>query len=127
MVTALIVSFLVAHGLVHLAVWAAPPPAREGDAPFDPSHSWTLTAVGVRAPTAHSIAVALAGCVALAYVVAGIGVATGSTWWAGWAALAATLGLVLKLAYFNAWLLIGIALDCAVIAAVVMDWPAALP
>ena len=31
--------FLVAHGLVHLAVWPAPP---KEDAPFDPGHSWLL-------------------------------------------------------------------------------------
>jgi hypothetical protein len=30
--------FLIAHGLVHLAVWLPEPK----DAPFDPGHSWLL-------------------------------------------------------------------------------------
>jgi hypothetical protein len=47
----------VAHGLVHAAVWAAP--TKEGGMPFDPKHSWALSALGL-GPSARSLAVALA-------------------------------------------------------------------
>jgi len=36
----LFVGFLIAHGLVHLAIWLMPKP--EQKAPFDPGHSWLL-------------------------------------------------------------------------------------
>jgi hypothetical protein len=35
----LFIGFLVAHGLVHVAIWARPI-SRDRKAPFDPGHSW---------------------------------------------------------------------------------------
>lgn len=37
----LFIAFLVAHGLVHLAIWLMPKPA-DDKAPFDPDHSWLV-------------------------------------------------------------------------------------
>src|SRR4026207_1011810 len=37
----LFIAFLIAHGLVHLAIWLMPKPPGQ-KAPFDPDHSWLL-------------------------------------------------------------------------------------
>ena len=37
----LFIGFLIAHGLVHLAIWLLPRPSDQ-EAPFDPDHSWLL-------------------------------------------------------------------------------------
>ena len=37
------IAFLIAHGLVHVAMWVfVPKPAPGKEAPFDASHSWLL-------------------------------------------------------------------------------------
>ncbi len=52
MTTVLVVGFLLAHGLVHLAVWLPhPEPEPAKPPPFVPDHSALLTAVRVPAPT----------------------------------------------------------------------------
>ena len=35
------IGFLIAHGVIHAAIWALPKPAGQ-QAPFDPAHSWVL-------------------------------------------------------------------------------------
>jgi len=35
------ITFLIAHGLVHLVIWLIPEPPDQ-KAPFDPNHSWLL-------------------------------------------------------------------------------------
>jgi hypothetical protein len=39
----LFIVFLIAHGAIHLAIWATPAPD-DATAPFDASHSWLLGA-----------------------------------------------------------------------------------
>lgn len=98
--------FLIAHGLVHVAVWVAPAPP---DAPFDSRHSWLVGDAGRFAPT-----LAAAACALL--VLAGILVLAG----AGPAAVAAVAGAATSLALvsltFNRWLVLAVAFDVAIIA-----------
>lgn len=121
MTDVVVVLLLVAHGLVHLAVYLTPAPAGANGKPppFDPSHSWALTASHVAHDTEVAVARALAVTAALGFVVAGIGVAFGAAWAAGFAVAAAAFGLVLKGLYFNPWLSVGVLIDCAVIAVAV--------
>lgn len=37
----LFIAFLIAHGGIHVAIWATPKP-NDQEAPFDASHSWLL-------------------------------------------------------------------------------------
>jgi hypothetical protein len=39
----LFIGFLIAHGLVHLAIWLVPKPSDQ-KAPFDPDHPWCWSA-----------------------------------------------------------------------------------
>ena len=117
----LITALFITHGLVHLAIYAAP--ASPGKpAPFDPGHSWALG--GVTTASARSASVALACAVAAAYSAAGLMVAIEAPNAAAGAGLAAALGLLLKGLWFHPWLTLGVALDIAVAVAAVQGWPA---
>lgn len=117
MVRWLFISFLVAHGLVHLAVWLAPatPGAK---APFNPAHSWLL---GER----RGLAVVVAALAAALYLVAGAALMAHAAWWRAVAVAGSGVSLTLITSYFHPWLSFGAGLDIALIAAVAwLDWPA---
>lgn len=97
--------FLIAHGLVHLAVWIAPPPP---DAPFDSHHSWLLGDAG-----GPSRMLAAAACAL--FVVAGIVVLAGAGLGAALAVAGAAVSLALVLLTFNRWFVFAIAINAAVV------------
>jgi hypothetical protein len=124
-ITFLVAVFLILHGLLHPGVWTAP--VKPGSPPpFDPGHSWALSAVHVAAEPARAVALALAWYTALVYAVAGAGVAAGAGWWPTAALVGAASGLVLKATWFDPWLTVGILLDVGVILAVAGTWPASV-
>ena len=96
--------FLIAHGLVHLAVWV---PAPEQDAPFDPGHSWLLGEI--RRP-----ARAVAATAAALLSVAGILVLAGAGAGTDLAVVGATVSVALVGLTFHPWLLGAVAIDVAV-------------
>ncbi|HET6352704.1 hypothetical protein [Streptomyces sp.] len=125
MITALVAVFLIAHGLVHLAVWAGPA-GPERPMSFSPTHSWVLAESGMPRSAVNVSAVSLAAVTALLYVIAGAAAAAHSGGWPDAAVAAAVSGLVLKAVWFNPWLLVGVLLDAGVLAAVFGQWPASL-
>ena len=98
--------FLIAHGLVHLAVWIAPPPP---DAPFDSRHSWL---VGDAAGPARALSIASF----VGFVAAGVLVAAGIDAGAGVAVAASAIALLLVALTFNRWLVFAVAINAAIIA-----------
>lgn len=104
----LFAAFLIVHGLVHLAVWLAP--AIE-DAPFQADRSWLLGS----GDTSHRASVALAVSAAAVFVASGIALLVGATVWAPLAAAAAAIGLVVALLYFNPWLIVDVAINAALL------------
>ncbi|WP_406835204.1 hypothetical protein ACICHK_01625 [Streptomyces sp. AHU1] len=125
MTTFVVGAFLIVHGLLHPGVWTAPQQPDQ-PSPFDPGHSWALTAAHVSATLARATALAIAWYTALVYAVAGAGVLAGSDWWPTAALVAAASGLVLKAFWFDPWLSVGVLLDVGVIAAVASAWPGSL-
>jgi hypothetical protein len=112
----LVAVFLVAHGLVHAAIYATPKdPAKPG--PFDPSHSWALAAGHVAPEPMRSASVGLAWATAALYSLAGVAVLVDAPAWVGFAAVAAVVAIALKGLWFNRWLTFGLALDVAVLVA----------
>ena len=123
-VTLLFAVFLIAHGLVHLAIYAAPVNPDQ-PVPFDPGRSWVLGRAGP--PRRHAAAASLspvpwrpptrrrAGCLRS---VPPPGAAV--------AGIAAVLGLVLKSLWFHPWLTFGVAIDIAIAVTVLVGWPASL-
>ena len=112
----LVATFLVAHGLVHLAIYAVPADPSK-PAPFDPSRSWVLVGRGVDAVTMRSASAALARVTAAAYAIAGAMLLLGAPWEAA-GAVAAGAGLSLKSLWFHPWLVLGVGIDLAVLAVV---------
>ncbi|MFP5345800.1 MAG: hypothetical protein ACLGIA_02040 [Actinomycetes bacterium] len=127
MTIALLAGFLLAHGLLHLAIWL-PRPAPDPDRPppFEPDHSAVLAATAVPQATAHQLSVGLAAGSAATYLLAGVGVALAATWAVPIAAAAALLGLALKALFFSPWLSVGVLLDVAVLSSALLGWPVVL-
>ena len=122
--TFLLVAFLAAHGFVHAAIWLPhPEPDPVKAVPFSPDHSALLVTAAVSQDATRQIATVLATACGAMYLAAGLGVAVGSAWASPAAGAAAILGLVLKVVFFNRWLLLGITLDVAVLSAALFAWP----
>ena len=112
----LLIGFLIAHGLVHLAIWA-PKYDREKVA-FDASHSWLI---GDQRRLAQVLAFAAAALLALA----GIALWAHGGWWRPTAVLGLSVSTVLLLLYFNPWYLFILPVNIALIVGIgFMDWPA---
>ncbi|MFI6645967.1 hypothetical protein [Streptomyces sp. NPDC050504] len=125
MTAVLVAAFLIAHGLLHVAVWTVPQ-RPDKPSPFDPGHSWALAAAHVSPSPARAVALALAWYAAVVYVIAGAGVLASSGWWTTAALVGAAFGLVLKAVWFDPWLSFGVLLDVGVIVAVASTWPASV-
>ena len=125
MIRTLVALFLLGHGFVHAAVWAAPKQQETG-APFDPGHSWLLSAVHVGADPARTAALGLAWVSTAMYALAAASLVAGVGLWGPVAVAAAVASVLFKTAFFNAWLTVGVLLDVAVIAAVAAGWPPSL-
>lgn len=112
------IAFLIAHGLVHVAMWVlVPKPAPGKEAPFDSSHSWLL---GNQRALAASVAVATAAIL----VVAGFGLWAHADWWRAAAVIGLTASFVLMVVYFSPWFIFIEAVNAALIASILwLSWP----
>lgn len=107
-------AFLIAHGLVHAAIYSISPDP-DKPAPFDPRRSRVLAAAHVDLERSATVSVAMSWVVALLYVGAGIAFLADSSAWLSLAVSAAALGLVLKGLFFHPWLVIGVLVDVAIL------------
>jgi len=98
--------FLIAHGLVHIAVWIAPPPP---DAPFDSHRSWLFGDFGPGSRLLAGVACAL-------LVVSGVLVLFGAGAGAAVAIAGAATSLVLTLLTFHLWFIAALAINIAIVA-----------
>jgi len=115
MLRVLLIGFLIAHGLVHVAIWA--PKYDPEKAPFDASHSWLI---GDHRPLAQVLAFAAAAIL----VLAGIALWSHGGWWRPTAVLGLSVSTALLLLYFNPWYLFILAVNAALIVGIAfMDWP----
>ena len=119
----LIGGFLIAHGLIHAAVWATP--KGNGPQPFDPSRSWLLDTFGIAQGPARTLSIVLAVAAAAGFVAAGAALLAGNDWWRVIAIVTAAESLPLFLLFFNPWLTLGAAIEVGILyALVVSHWPA---
>jgi hypothetical protein len=110
---------LLAHGLIHVVIYAPPTAA---DAPFDTGRSWLAS--GPR--RARPLLLAFAYGSAAALTVAGIGLFAHQDWWQAAAIVGAVLSLLLLILFFNPWITVGVAINVALIFVLVQtDWPSA--
>jgi hypothetical protein len=105
--------FLVAHGLIHLAIWL---PKADPKAPFDAGHS----------PFAGNVrhtAAAMAVAAAVVLAAGGLGLIGGASWWQPATITGAALSTALLLLTFNKWWLIALGINAAIIVLSVQQNP----
>lgn len=97
--------FLIAHGLVHLAIWLPKPDEK---APFDVGHS-------PFAGDVRRLASALAIAAAVVLVLGGLGLIGEAAWWIPVTVTGAVVSGALLLLTFNRWWLIGLGINATII------------
>jgi hypothetical protein len=113
----LFVGFLIAHGLVHLAVWAMPKP-KDQRAPFDPATSWLF------GRDQRTLALTLAFGAAAVLVAAGLGLWVHADWWRPVAVTGLAISFLLMVVYFNPWFLFIEGVNAGLIAGILwFAWP----
>ena len=103
--------FLIAHGLVHAAIWLAP---ATQEAPFDVRRTRLFGDIG-------AFGTALGLLAGTAFVMAGSAYLTAVAWWPGVLALAAGFSVAVLLVTFTKWWLLALAIDVAVGAVAVRE------
>ncbi len=123
--------FLIAHGLVHAILAAAPIPNDPDSKPgafFTASdRSWLLPQLGMNASTVQWIGIILVALSTLGFVLAGLGVfgVPGlTTVWRTVAVVSACISLLLLIAFWHPWLVVGVLIDIGILIALLwVKWP----
>jgi hypothetical protein len=119
----LLAALLFAHGWVHLMfVFPQPDPAAAtaGAAawPFDMAGSWLISAGGVDLGLVRGLGITLMAVVCVGFALAAlstVGLLVPAGWWAGLVVGSATGSLVLLTMFFSPLLLLGYAIDLALV------------
>ena len=115
--------FLLAHAGIHAGFLSRPPATAGGPAwPFELCRSWLLGPLGLSADVTRMLGLALfaatAGGLALA-ALAAIGLLPEALW-APTATVGAVASIALLLVFFHPWLVLGVAIDLALLWAVLI-------
>ena len=127
----IIALFLIAHGLVHVGLAAAPnpddPDAKPGAFFTSPERSWLLPQVGLNDTTVRWVGIVLVVLATLGFVLAGLGVygVPGlSEIWRTVAVVSAVVSLLLLVLFWHLWLIVGVLLDFGILVALLWaNWP----
>lgn len=112
------IAFLIAHGLVHVAMWVlVPKPAPGKKAPFDASYSWLLG-------NQRALAASVAAGTAVVLVVAGLGLWANADWWRAAAVIGLAASFLLMVVYFTPWFTFIEGVNAALIGSILwLSWP----
>ena len=127
----LLAVLLIAHGLVHSGLGAAPIPNDPNSKPgaffTAATRSWLLPRLGLNASTVQWCGIVLVALTTLGFIVAGlgvIGVSGLSTVWRTVAVVSACVSLLLLILYWHPWLAVGVLLDTSILIALLWaHWP----
>ena len=122
---------LVAHGLVHAGLAAAPDPneseSRPGAFFTAPQRSWLLPQLGLKPAAIRWSGILLFVFTTLGFILAGLGVfgVPGlAELWRTSAVVSAVLSLLLLLLFWHPWIILGVLIDVGIIFSLVWaDWP----
>lgn len=120
-------AFLLAHGAIHAGFVSPRPPATAGGPawPFTLDRSWLLAPLGAVPDVARLLGLALVAATVGGFAlgaIAALGFLPASLWPVG-VSLGAVASLALLLVFFHPWLVIGVAIDVALLWFVlVADW-----
>ncbi len=131
MLRTLIGIFLIAHGLVHSGLAAAPipndPASKPGTFFTSVTRSWLLTGMRLDGAAIRNVGFGLVGLATLSFLMTGLGVLGVPglhAIWRGLAVLSASLSLVLLVVFWHPWLIFGIALDLGMLVSILWaHWP----
>jgi hypothetical protein len=112
------IAFLIAHGLVHVAMWGlVPKPAPDKEAPFDASYSWLLG-------NQRALAATVAAATAVVLVAAGFGLWAHADWWRAAAVVGMAASFLLMVVYFIHWFIFIEGVNAALIGSILwLSWP----
>ena len=102
---------LVAHGLLTIVIWLAPPSA---DAPMDTGRSWLLG-------DARGVALACAVVAGLLVAASGVGLLGHQSWWSVVGLGGGLLSLALFGLFFSGWWLLAIAISSTLVILAIRD------
>jgi hypothetical protein len=124
MVKILFALFLIAHGLVHAGLAAAPipndPESKPGAFFTATSRSWLLPQLGLNATAVQWIGIILVALSTLGFVLAGLGVlgVPGLTLvWRTVAVVSSCLSLLLLILFWHPWIVVGVLIDVGILIA----------
>ncbi|MGZ8606961.1 MAG: hypothetical protein ACXWXQ_07945 [Actinomycetota bacterium] len=117
-------AFLILHGLVHLGY--ATPKVDDERFPFVPERAWFTSAAHLTVHSSRALFASIAVMTVVVYSVAGVGVLLGAGWWQPFAVAGSFGSLAVLILGFHPWLVFGVAINAAIIAAVVARWPVVL-
>ena len=110
------IAFLLAHGGIHLAIWATPK-SKDANIPFDANQSWL---VGSQRGLAMILAVVAGGLL----VAAGVGLWTEGPWWRTIAVTGLAVSLGLMVLFFHPWFLPIQVVNAALLVGLLwLEWP----
>lgn len=119
----LIAIFLIAHGLVHAGLAAAPDPKdpdeKAGAFFTSAKRSWLLSKLGLSPNAIQWIGIGLVSLSTIGFVLAGLGVfgvAGLDTIWRTIAIISAAISLLLLILFWHRWLVIGVLIDLVILA-----------
>lgn len=126
----LIVLFLIAHGLVHAGLAAAPDPKdpeeKAGAFFTSAKRSWLLPKFGLSPAMIQWIGIGLVSLATLGFVLAGLGVfgvAGLDTIWRTIAIISAATSLLLLILFWHRWLVVGVLIDLVILAEILwINW-----
>lgn len=123
--------FLIAHGLVHAGLAAAPnpddPDAGAGAFFTSPKRSWLFLRLGIDQRIVQWIGIILVVITVFGFVLAGLGVfgVPGlAGLWRSIAVVSSIISLILLVLFWHPWLIIGVLIDSAIIISMLwIKWP----
>jgi hypothetical protein len=117
--------FLAAHGLIHLG-YVAPAPTSAPNYPFNLSESWLITTVGLDGSTVRMVGIALSVLIAVGFALSGLaagGIVVPQGWGLPLTVASAIASLLLLLIFWHTWLVLGVAIDIALLFALLwLGW-----
>ena len=127
MIWMILAVFLIAHGLVHAGLTAAPNPADPDTKPgaffTAAERSWLLPRLGFSPPMVKWTGILLVALATLGFVLAGLGIfgvpGLSAVWWAV-AAASAGVSLLLLILFWHPWLLVGMLIDVGIIVGILI-------